>query len=237
MYYSSVANLAPIHRANKVANENAPAPAPAPLRITVTEFMNLRNVSLQVTDLEISYNCCNDLISLDLNKFQCLRSLEIGVKCFESVETFAIDGLHQLRTLKIGMNSFTKAKDFYGNDESKSFHILNCELLESIEIDKYCFSDFAGDFELKNLPSLRSISIGRISKPPKDQEDDELQSVIFYAFNENWSFNFYCSSFVIRGSDVILYMLLLDLPNLQSITLGNCVFDNSLTTIIESIDV
>ena len=217
-------------------NAPAPAPAPAPLQITVTDYMKLSRVSLQVTDLEISYNCCNDLISLDLNKFQCLRSIEIGEKCFETVETFRIDGLHQLRTLKIGMNSFTKAKNSHGDDESKSFRILNCELLESIEIDQYCFSDFAGDFELKNLPSLRSISIGKIDKPSKDQDGDELQIAIYFAFSQSWSYNFYSSSFVIRGIDVILLILLLDLPNLQSITLGNCVFSHSLTTVIESIE-
>ena len=43
---------------------------------------------------------------------------------------------------------------------SKSFHILNCESLESIQIGEYSFSDFAGEFELKNIPQLQSIEIG-----------------------------------------------------------------------------
>ena len=47
-----------------------------------------------------------------------------------------------------------------GNDQWKSFHILNCESLESIQIGEYSFSDFAGEFELKNLPQLQSIQIG-----------------------------------------------------------------------------
>ena len=42
----------------------------------------------------------------------------------------------------------------------KIFHILNCESLESIDIGEYSFSDFGGDFELKNLPQLQSIQIG-----------------------------------------------------------------------------
>ena len=89
-----------------------------------------------------------------------------------------MDGLNRLITLKIGQNSFTQKKNSYGNDESKSFHILNCESLESIEIGEFSFSDFGGGFELKNLPSLQSIQIGKIGSN---------------------SFNFYCSSFVIRG--------------------------------------
>ena len=89
-----------------------------------------------------------------------------------------MDGLNRLITLKIGQNSFTQKKDSYGNDKSKSFHILNCESLESIEIDEFSFSDFGGQFELKNLPSLQSIQIGKIG---------------------SHSFNFYDSSFVIGG--------------------------------------
>ena len=94
------------------------------------------------------------------------------------MKTFKIDGLNQLQTIKIGNNSFTQKKNSYGNDGSKSFHILNCESLEFIQIGEYSFSDFAGEFELKNLPLLQSIQIGIIGS------------------NSN---NFYSSSFVIRG--------------------------------------
>ena len=52
------------------------------------------------------------------------------------------------------MKSFTQRKFFMGDDKSKSFHILNCESLESIQIGEYSFSDYAGEFELKNLPQL-----------------------------------------------------------------------------------
>ena len=83
-----------------------------------------------------------------------------------------------LKSLSIGESSFTQIPTWYGNDESKSFHILNCESLESIEIGEYSFSDFAGEFELKNCPQLQSIQIGAI---------------------ESDSFNFCNSTFVIRG--------------------------------------
>ena len=156
----------------------APVPVPVPLRINVTGSMKLSDVSLKVSDLVISSNCCNDLNALDLNRFEWLQSIEIGNHCFGSVKTFQIDGLNRLKTLKIGSNSFTQKKNAGGSDESKSFHILNCESLKSIQIDPYSFSDFAGEFELKNLPQLQSIQIR--------------------------SFNFYESSFVIRGIDMIL---------------------------------
>ena len=125
---------------------------------------------------------CNDLnyTTFDFSRFTDLEYLEIGSDSFGYVDTFIIDGLNNLTTLKIGQNSFTVNKN--GNSEeveSKSFHIINCESLESIDIDSYSFTDFAGEFELVNLPSLQSIRIGD---------------------TDSWnSYNFYYSSFVLRG--------------------------------------
>ena len=120
---------------------------------------------------------------IDFSRFTQVESIEIGDDSFDSVQTFKIDGLNQLKTIKIGNNSFTQRKNGWRIDESKSFHILNCESLKSIQIGEFSFSDFAGDFELKNLPQLRSIQIGTIGSD---------------------SYNFRCSSFVIRGIDMIL---------------------------------
>ena len=91
-----------------------------------------------------------------------MKSIEIGDDCFENVKTFQIDGLNRLESLKIGKNSFVK--NSHGIDASKSFHILNCESLESIQIGGESFNDYAGDFELKNLPLLQSIQIGTIDR-------------------------------------------------------------------------
>ena len=101
------------------------------------------------------------------------------------MRTFKIDGLDRLKTIKIGKNSFTQKKNSYENDKSKTFRILNCESLESIQIGEYSFSDFGGDFELKNLPQLQSIQIGTIGSK---------------------SYNFFSSSFVIQGIANILYI-------------------------------
>ena len=68
------------------------------------------------------------------------------------------------------------------NDSSKSFHILNCESLESIQIGERSFSDFAGEFELKNLPQLQYIQFD--------------------------SCNFCHSSFVIRSIELILNIVM-----------------------------
>ena len=85
--------------------------------------------------------------------------------------------------VKKGKWGYTKT-----NNQSKSFHILNCESLESIQISEYSFSDFAGEFELKNLPQLQSIQIGTIGSR---------------------SNSFRKSSFVIRGIELILNIVMI----------------------------
>ena len=149
-----------------------------------SEPLNMGMKHLKLTD-----NCV--LTNWDVSWFLNLESIEIGNNCFESVKTFNIDGLNRLKTIKIGINSFTQVKQSNwnytkANNQSKSFHILNCESLESIEIGKYSFSDYAGDFELRNLPQLQSIQIGIIS----------------YLGYE--SYNFHDCSFIVRGIELIL---------------------------------
>ena len=99
-----------------------------------------------------------DYTVFDFSRFTLLEELEIRNDCFMYVDTFKIDGLNELKSLKIGINSFTKKKNYYGNDPSRSFSILNCAELESIEIGSYSFSDYGGEFELKNLYKLTSIT-------------------------------------------------------------------------------
>ena len=143
-------------------------------------------MNMNVTNLIISSNSCNELKELNLNEYRYLKSIEIGNDCFENVELFNIDGLNELKSLKIGINSFTKKKNSATNNKSRSFSILNCDELESIEIGEFSFYDYAGGFELKNLPKLSTIKIGEIGSD---------------------SYNFCFSSFVIKGRiDMILIM-------------------------------
>ena len=100
-----------------------------------------------------------------------------------------------MKSLKIGSDSFTHCKNSYGYDKwdydkakntNRSFHVLNCIELESIEIGSYSFIHCSGGFELRNLPKLSTIKIGEIGMGSQ---------------------NFYYSSFVIKGIiDMILLM-------------------------------
>ena len=160
-----------------------------PSTIYHKEYIQLIDES--ITAIVIPDWTCNDIdySVFDFSHFTRVESIIIGNHCFGSVNTFNIDGLNRLKTIKIGMNSFTyvngsdwdiSINNVYSraNDKWKSFHILNCESLESIQIGKYSFNEFGGEFELKNLPQLRSIQFD--------------------------GYNFYYRSFVIRGIDMTL---------------------------------
>ena len=141
---------------------------------------DMKSIDNSITSIIVRNGSNNDINYkvFDYSELNHIESIEIGNDCFGSVETFRIDRLNGLKSLKIGKNSFTLTKNSAGNDKSKSFHILNCVSLKSIQIGEYSFSDYAGDFELKNLPQLQSIQIGTIGRE---------------------SCNFFDSSFVIRG--------------------------------------
>ena len=64
---------------------------------------------------------------------------------------------------------------------------MNCESLKSIQIGQYSFSDYGGEFELKNLPQLQSIQIGIIGSK---------------------SYNFYGSSLILGGIELILNIVM-----------------------------
>ena len=129
-------------------------------RVEIHINPSLKKMDSKATDLVICSNSCNNWNTLNLNKFEWLESIEIGNNCFGSVKTLKIDGLNRLKTIKIGNNSFTQVKSTdkwditKADNQSKSFHILNCESLESIQIGDYSYSDFGGEFELRNLPQL-----------------------------------------------------------------------------------
>ena len=142
-----------------------------------------------ITSLVIPNGSCNerDYTVFDFSRFTRVESIEIGNVGFTYVQTFKIDGLNRLKTIKIGNNSFTQKKNGFGS-ASKSFHILNCESLESIQIGEYSFSDFGDKFEWKNRPQIQYILIGSI---------------------RNDSCNFCYSSFVIRGIELILNIVMI----------------------------
>ena len=212
--------LMSISTISKTTSNPESVPAQEPVKNTRLRITAMKEiVAMNVTDLVVTSNSCNDVVSLCLDQYKCLKSIEIGDDCFMNVNIFNIDGLNELKSIKIGSNSFTlvKSTDNWdrdkANNNNRSFHLLNCIELESIEIDEFSFSDYGGEFELKNLPKLNSIRMG---------------------MNGGMSYNFCYASFVAKGiskSD----MMNIDLPNLATISLNKWAFCYTLSTVISSI--
>ena len=137
----------------------------------------------KLTTLSIGSKSFGNSSTFHLSNLNSFQSLNIGNGCFGYSSSFEINGFQLLNTLSIGSNSFTGTKNGFGNDINKSFHILNCESLESIEIGEYSFSDYGGQFELSNLPQLQSIQIGQLNSS---------------------SYNFYSTPLNIQGTIYIL---------------------------------
>ena len=155
---------------------------------------DIEKLDSNITSIIIpNYSMNNETyMTFNFSRFEKLEELIIGNDCLENVNDYVIDGLNHLKSLKIGNSSFTHLKsgdkwdNKKANNRNRSFSILNCDKLESIEIGRYSFSDYGGGFELKNLPKLSTIKIGEIGRD---------------------SYNFYYCSFVIQGIiDMILLM-------------------------------
>ena len=153
---------------------------------TLHNFDSLESFDSNIKSIHLPDRTCNDeeYFTLDFSRFILLEELEIGSNSFKFINKYITNGLNHLKSLKIGINSFTS---LIGDNKSyRSFHILNCIELESIEIGRYSFCDYGGGFELKNLPKLSTIKIGEIGSN---------------------SYNFFYSSFEIKGViDIILLM-------------------------------
>ena len=173
----------------------------------------IESFNSSATHILIPNSMCNDVNyhTFNFSRFTLIESIEIKNDCFKLVSTFQIDGLNRLKTLNVGSNSFTEKTPYYDIDDWKSFHILNCESLESIHIGGLSFDDFGGEFELKNLPQLQFIHIGNEAF---HYSSFKIEVLIWYWISE------WC----------------IDLPNLQIIELDRWTFGDSCHTVIKSIE-
>ena len=135
---------------------------------------------LSTSAITVPDDQCNSRLlgKFDLSAYKYIKSVQIGDTNMYYTKTFMIHGLLELSSIVIGVNSFTTKLNNNGDDPTRSFHISSCKELKSIEIGQYSFSDYGGEFEMKNLPSLQSIHIGN---------------------TYDYAYNFFLSSFVLEG--------------------------------------
>ena len=120
-----------------------------------------------IIKLVVRDNSCNgrEWNVLDLSFMSKLRWFEVGDECFEHVKEVKLIGLHHLEMVMIGKKSFTQCKDYCPNNcySHCAFYVKNCERLRELKIGCYSFTDYSM-CEIENLPSLRVIEMGGLSK-------------------------------------------------------------------------
>ena len=162
---------------------------------TLHNFDSLESIDSNVKSIHLPDRICNDkeYTTLDFSRFILLEELKVGSNSFMYVNEFKIDRLNELKLLKIGMNSFTSL--IGDNNSSRSFQILNCNELESIEIEPFSFVDYGGVFELFNLPKLSTIKIGKTEVNSSNflYSSFEIKSIIdmILLMNRSSSFEFH----------------------------------------------
>lgn len=147
-----------------------------------------------------------------------LMEINIGNSCFKNASSFHIHDLDLLKHIRIGKHSFTEKynyskKIWKANDRNKHFSIIRCPNLKYISIGEYSFSDFAGQFTLKDLDSLHILKIGNLNTESR---------------------NFLFCSFVLCSKLSLQNVIFIDLPGLKSVFLGDYAFCESNKVILES---
>ena len=188
---------------------------------------NLKNVNMQPCTLQMGdavFAQCHSLQQIDLSQTWLQR---LPAWSFSGCKILASAILPaSLTHIEEGAfyycEALTTASLPAGITTLADFAFAGCKGLDSItfmeegleQIGRYSFSDFAGDFELKNLPQLCEIKIGDLASR---------------------SCNFSNGSFVIKGLEWFGMRQFVDLPHLRSIQLGFQAFNQPLTTVLESI--
>ena len=139
---------------------------------------------------------------LDLSKYKKMKTLDIGEYNFCNTESFTISSTENLETVKIDDHSF------YRNNKvdrmNRTFRIVDCTKLRSIYIGSCSFYYYSGGFELRGLPNLEILEVGKVGV-------------------DSGSFS-YCN-FVAKGTSLLTIDFLVDLPKLSKIVIGDHAFE------------
>ena len=113
---------------------------------------------------------------VDLSKYKEMKTISIEEHNFWNTDHFHLRSIDSLETVEIGNYSFYK--DDRTNRMNRTFSIVDCSHLRSIQIGSFSFQYYSGAFALSRLPSLELIQIGL-----KEQD----------------SYCFWYSNFIVKG--------------------------------------
>ena len=126
----------------------------------------LLSLPSNVIGLIVSDNSCNDLIELDLSRFEMLESIEIGSNALKNVKNVSMNGLNELIRFGVGSGSLNGVErvDIGSNtlNSISSFDFSLFSNVKVIEIGSRSMNN-ATTVILDGLNDLESIVIGEES--------------------------------------------------------------------------
>ena len=109
--------------------------------------------------------CDRHMKKLDLSIFSKLRVLEIDEGCFSNVVSTHIEGFDRLEAVRIYSSCF-EVNDDWGEGRGK-FFLCDCPALKEFVVGEKSFANCTV-CEMRNLPSLETISIGSVEEEEAD---------------------------------------------------------------------
>ena len=88
-----------------------------------------------VTGLIVNDNSCNDLIDLDLSRFENVKNVEIGSNALKNVKNLTMNGLNELDELNVGFESLTGVERVdIGSNSLNSISSFDFSLFSNVKV-------------------------------------------------------------------------------------------------------
>ena len=140
-----------------------------------------------LNELRVADGAFNLFSVLTLDSLPALELIDIGDECFHHVKTFRVSGMNSLERLVVGENSFTTSTGVWDvrEDPNSHFYLKNCPSLRDITIGRLSFSDYT-ICEIKNVDALETIEIGDLNENSENFSYAllELKSIIISVLNK-----------------------------------------------------
>ena len=95
----------------------------------------LLSVPSRVTGLIVNDNSCNDLIDLDLSRFENVKNVEIGSNALKNIKNLTMNGLNELIRFGVGSGSLNGVEIVsIGSNSLNSISSFNFSLFSNVKV-------------------------------------------------------------------------------------------------------
>ena len=95
----------------------------------------LLSLPSRVTGLIVNDNSCNDLIDLDLSRFENVKNVEIGSNALKNIKNLTMNGLNELIRFGVGSGSLNGVEIMsIGSNSLNSISSFNFSLFSNVKV-------------------------------------------------------------------------------------------------------